>query len=569
MKKRIFVFMELSVLVIFFFVARFMYNQTYEQVKENFYYKSKEDMENYSDSYWWDEWDRIRRGRGTTIEATIYDIEKEYSNRSTDQRYLEDTYIIARLYDENLNLVEETGSYIKITYPVKNAQEQIYIRLDQYFTREQLDSLCEYEEKYRDIEVSKVSGYYENERFIPITVRINPIDLMYDNEEYLEINTGEERQEKVTYEVCNNIKLEGIFPKTMASQRPASISKENGNSFIDYLVEKQARKRASQLIAKAEILYDNYVTPNLTKSDGGGGSSGDCEFDYCGAINLNNQRYYLGLIVYTDLTYATLVSTNIVESIITLFIYLQIGGIILAMGITGIYLKQKQLDKMRIDLTNGVAHEMKTPLAVIKNYGECMKEEVNVEKNSYYLDSIIDESDRMNTMIINMLNYSRYSNVSYRLKKELCALDELVDAVIREKKALMETKKIKVIVTCNNCMEVRCDGPLIQLVIENLITNAIQHSPNGNTITVNLVRNTSRINPRIRCSISNIGKHVPEGEKKAIWDVYYRGDKSRNRTENSTGFGLAIASRIVKLHKGKYGCENIANGVSFYFELKI
>lgn len=569
MKKKIFVFMELSVLIIFFFVARFMYYQTYEQVKENFYYKSKGDMDNYSDSYWWDDWDRIRRGRGTTIEATIYDIEKEFSNRSTDQRYLEDTYIIARLYDEDMNLIEETGSYIKIAYPVKNSEEQIYIRLDQYFTREKLDSLCEYEEKYRDIEVSKVSGYYEKERFIPITIRINPIGLANGVGEYLEITTGEASQEVVTYEAGDDMKLEGIFPKTMATQRPASISEENGNSFIDYLIEKKAGMRASKLIAKAEILYDNTVLPNLKKEDGGDGGSGDRAFNYCSAINLNNQRYYLGLVVYTDLTYATLVSTNIVESIITLFVYLQIGGIILAVGVTGIYSKQKQLDKMRIDLTNGVAHEMKTPLAVIKNYGECMKEEVNVKKNTYYLDSIIDESDRMNSLIINMLNYSRYSNRSYRLKKELCALDELVDAVIREKQALMEAKKIKVTVTCNNSMEVRCDGSLIQLVIGNLLTNAIQHSPEGNTITVDLVRNASRINPRIRCSISNIGKHVLEDEKKAIWDVYYRGDKSRNRGENSTGFGLAIASSIVKLHKGKYGCENIEDKVCFYFELKV
>lgn len=133
----------------------------------------------------------------------------------------------------------------------------------------------------------------------------------------------------------------------------------------------------------------------------------------------------------------------------------------------------------------------------------------------------------------------------------------------------MEARKIKVTVTCKNSMEVRCDGSLIQLVIENLLTNAIQHSPEGNTITVDLVRNGSRINPRIRCSISNIGRHVQEDEKKAIWEVYYRGDKSRNRTENSTGFGLAIASSIVRLHKGKYGCENILNGVKFYFELKV
>ena len=200
----------------------------------------------------------------------------------------------------------------------------------------------------------------------------------------------------VTYEAGDDMKLEGIFPKTMSTQRPASISEENGNSFIDYLIEKKAGMRASKLIAKAEILYDNTVLPNLKKEDGGDGGSGDRAFNYCSAINLNNQRYYLGLVVYTDLTYATLVSTNIVESIITLFVYLQIGGIILAVGVTGIYSKQKQLDKMRIDLTNGVAHEMKTPLAVIKNYGECMKEEVNVKKNTYYLDSIIDESDRMN-----------------------------------------------------------------------------------------------------------------------------------------------------------------------------
>lgn len=100
-------------------------------------------------------------------------------------------------------------------------------------------------------------------------------------------------------------------------------------------------------------------------------------------------------------------------------------------------------------------------------------------------------------------------------------------------------------------------------VITNIITNAIKYTPSHNLIDVSI----NEENDKFKISIKNMGVNIPESEINKIFDKFYRIDKSRQRTKDSTGLGLSIVKNILKLHNSEFNLKNIDNGVEFYFYL--
>ncbi len=100
-------------------------------------------------------------------------------------------------------------------------------------------------------------------------------------------------------------------------------------------------------------------------------------------------------------------------------------------------------------------------------------------------------------------------------------------------------------------------------VITNIITNAIKYTPPHNLIDVSV----NEENDKFKISIKNMGINIPESEINKLFDKFYRVDKSRQRTKDSTGLGLSIVKNILKLHNSEFNLKNIDNGVEFYFYL--
>ena len=127
-----------------------------------------------------------------------------------------------------------------------------------------------------------------------------------------------------------------------------------------------------------------------------------------------------------------------------------------------------------------------------------------------------------------------------------------------EDKSLMVDNNLRV-----DKIIVYADKDKILQVIQNLLTNAIIHSPKEERIKIYLEQKQKTI----RFYFENTGVYIEEHSLEKIWDRFYKIDKARNRKETGTGLGLAIVKNIMLLHKNKYGVENTAEGVRFYFEL--
>ena len=197
------------------------------------------------------------------------------------------------------------------------------------------------------------------------------------------------------------------------------------------------------------------------------------------------------------------------------------------------------------DFISGVSHEMKTPLAVIKNYTKALaKGGLDEQTKENYVNTIAVATEKLNTLITNVLKLTKLENSEIILdEKEIVLCDYLADTVIRfSEKA--EEKGIEL-----NCdfdeFKVFADGGLIELILSNLLSNAIKFTPSGGNITVKIKEEKGRALISVKDSGVGISKEV--GAR--IFDKFYQVDASRKQEGN--GLGLALVKKAIDVAGGK------------------
>lgn len=232
--------------------------------------------------------------------------------------------------------------------------------------------------------------------------------------------------------------------------------------------------------------------------------------------------------------------------------------------------KEKELEKMRKEFVASVSHELKTPISLIEGYAEGIKDGiVEGDEQEYYLDVIIDESQKMGRLVSDMLELSRLESGNFKINIKEFALDNTIRETIkrlngvRSQKSQDKSVEIMTDIKCN--LIVLGDEIRIEEVVTNFLTNAIRHTKDGGKIFVRTIFKDDKV----LVEIENEGNKIPQDEISKIWDRFYKIDKSRNRSLGGTGLGLAIVKNILELHKSEYGAKNTENGVMFYFTLKL
>lgn len=227
--------------------------------------------------------------------------------------------------------------------------------------------------------------------------------------------------------------------------------------------------------------------------------------------------------------------------------------------------KERHLDRMRKDFVAGVSHELKTPIALISGYAEGIKDNIaDGESRDFYIDVILDEAQKMSSLVSDMLDLSQLESGTFKLKPEVFDLGELMNSVLKKHSAFMAEKNITLRLNLSECTSVIGDTTRIEQVITNFVTNAIRHSANDGFIKVL----TQDRETHIYVEIENSGEHIEPEDLKNIWDKFYKVDKSRTRNTGGTGLGLSIVKNILHLHQSTFGVKNTEEGAAFYFTLK-
>lgn len=221
----------------------------------------------------------------------------------------------------------------------------------------------------------------------------------------------------------------------------------------------------------------------------------------------------------------------------------------------------KRAEDNRRQMTSHIAHELKTPLAVIHSYAEGLRERIAEGKREQYLDTILSETERMDAMVLEMLDLSRLEAGRVKLTRSQFSLAQLTRDTFQRLQRAVEAKELHVSYIFSDEGLVTADEGRIAQVVENFATNAVKYTPPGGHILVRIQRQPGQVQFRME----NESPPLSQEALDKVWDTFYRADEAR--AGGGTGLGLAIARSIVQLHGGKCSARNTRTGVEFGFTL--
>lgn len=224
----------------------------------------------------------------------------------------------------------------------------------------------------------------------------------------------------------------------------------------------------------------------------------------------------------------------------------------------------KNTDELRKDLMANVSHDLKTPLTMIKAYAEMARDINNdkEEKRKENLNIIIEETDRLNILVNDILNLSKLENNKEEIIIEEYDLIEELQSILKRYEIIKETEKYKFNLNIPEKALVKADKNRINQVLYNLINNAINYTGEDLTVTINILELKNKYKIEIRDS----GKGISKKDLNLIWTKYYKNEKNHKRNKVGTGLGLSIVKNILEKHNFEYGVESKKNkGSNFYF----
>ncbi len=227
--------------------------------------------------------------------------------------------------------------------------------------------------------------------------------------------------------------------------------------------------------------------------------------------------------------------------------------------------KRHQLDNARKSFINNVSHELKTPIAIISGYAEGLCEGISDDPEviKEYCQIINDESQKMNSLVVELLELSKLESGAQPFTPEYFRLGARVQSLINHLSLLFEQNGITFINEIPENLICYAQEDKIEIVLKNYITNAVSHCSGEKKI----VASTKEHNGMIEISIFNTGENIAENDLPELWDSFYRADKAHGRSENRFGLGLSIVKGIMTAHSCNYGVKNVENGVIFTFEV--
>lgn len=224
--------------------------------------------------------------------------------------------------------------------------------------------------------------------------------------------------------------------------------------------------------------------------------------------------------------------------------------------------KEKKLENTRKEFIAGVSHELKTPLAVMKSCLSIIRDGIATEKREHYFQAMEDEIQRMDLLVVNMLDLAKFESGTYKPEMTTFEIDKVITEVCKSLAEQIEEKNLSLTLELCPQMVVGHKG-LISRVITNFISNAIRHTENGYGIIITIKDNgqTAEI------SVENQGNMISKEDRKKIWNQFYRIEARTSKA--GTGLGLSISKEILELHHAVYGVENTKDGVRFFFSLPV
>ena len=227
----------------------------------------------------------------------------------------------------------------------------------------------------------------------------------------------------------------------------------------------------------------------------------------------------------------------------------------------------KKLEQMRKDFVANVSHELKTPVTSIKGFTETLLDGAMEEKETLesFLSIILKESDRLQSLIYDILELSKIENEGFSLSIQHLNLILVLSETIKIIEGKATEKGISITFE-KPSDELFIEGDVYRLkqVFINIISNAVLYSPNDGKVTVYLEESPKKVIVHVK----DTGMGIESTEIPRIFERFYRVNKARDRNSGGTGLGLAIVKHLMEAHKGKVTVKSeFGKGTIFSIEL--
>lgn len=226
-------------------------------------------------------------------------------------------------------------------------------------------------------------------------------------------------------------------------------------------------------------------------------------------------------------------------------------------------------EQMRRDFIANVSHELRSPLTSIKGFVDALLDEKSSDKQEKkkYLSIIQTETHRLGKLVNDLFEISKFDSQGINFSMDSFPIVTVINRAVASLKPQTDKKRITVKITIPSDIPL-CygDEDRIEQVIHNLLSNAIQFSPENGKILIS----GRQINNELYVEIADEGPGIPADHLSKVWERFYRVDKDRSRRKGGTGLGLAIVQEIVKKHGGRVTAESDpGQGAVFGFTLPL
>ncbi len=228
----------------------------------------------------------------------------------------------------------------------------------------------------------------------------------------------------------------------------------------------------------------------------------------------------------------------------------------------------KENDRLRRELVSNVSHDLRTPLTAIQGYVDTLllKNDVLSEsKRQQYLEITRRHSQRLGHLVADLFELSKLESARVAPTLETFSLAELLQDVAQQFEWAAAEKGVTIDVRVGaQRMRVVADIGLVQRVLENLLKNAIQNTPQGGRVTLGVKPQGERL----VVAVTDTGRGIPESQMPLIFDRFYRAEPEEPESGSSSGLGLAIVKRILELHGSRIVVNSeVDHGTCFEFDL--
>lgn len=216
--------------------------------------------------------------------------------------------------------------------------------------------------------------------------------------------------------------------------------------------------------------------------------------------------------------------------------------------------RERKLSNLKSDFVANVSHELKTPLSLVRMFGELLQSGrvENDEKRAQYLDIIVSESERLAALIENVLDFAKVERGKAAYDFTRANVGQVVQRAVEACRVRAQREGVELVLDVDpDVDDALLDQRAVEIAVINLVDNALKYAPESERVTVR----ARRVEGQLRVEVTDAGPGIPAEDRKRIWERFVRAQTAQDGRVRGSGIGLALVKHIAEAHGGRAWVE--------------